>query len=120
MNLVSTPVIVDDRIFAADSGGKMHCLDLENGHDIGAPNPSDGALSCMSPIAVDGNLIMLSSAGTLHVGRATPEGYEEKAQCDVLLGASVARRFWTPPVLSNAKIYCRNFHGELVCIDVSR
>ena len=50
---------------------------------------------------------------------AIPEGFKVIASCDVLQGEKKPRVFWTPPVLCNAKIYCRNFAGDLVCIDVS-
>jgi hypothetical protein len=30
------------------------------------------------------------------------------------------RRFYTPPVLCNGLIYCRNYAGELICIDVRK
>jgi len=120
MNLVSTPVIEGERIFGSDSIGRLHCLDLGNGREITAPDQLDGGIRCVSPITSDGRLVVLSSEGILHAGDATAEGYREIAQCDVLQGANRPRQFWTPPVLCNAKIYCRNYAGDLVCIDVSR
>jgi hypothetical protein len=67
-----------------------------------------------------GKLIILSGSGILSIGRATPGGFRETARCDVLQGASGPRKFWNPPVLCNAKIYCRNLNGDLICVDVSK
>ena len=70
--------------------------------------------------AANGILLVLDDEGTLYAAEASPEGFKEITRCDVLLGSTTPRRFWTPPVLCNAKIYCRNFGGDLVCIDVSK
>ncbi len=66
----------------------------------------------------DGKLITLDVNGTLHIAKATPEGYTELAAVDVLKGAKKSRVFPTPPVLCGGRIYCRNYAGDLVCIDV--
>jgi hypothetical protein len=34
------------------------------------------------------------------------------------MGAKKARVFPTPPVLCGGRIYCRNYAGDLVCIDM--
>jgi hypothetical protein len=52
------------------------------------------------------------------VAKTSPEGYTELAAVDVLKGAKKARVFPTPPVLCGGRIYCRNYAGDLVCIDV--
>jgi hypothetical protein len=28
--------------------------------------------------------------------------------------------FRTPPVLCNGRLYCRNYSGDMICIDVSK
>jgi hypothetical protein len=73
-----------------------------------------------SLISTDGKLIILEENGTLRIAEATPSSYQEIASCDILEGERTVRKFWTPPVLCNGKIYCRNYNGELVCIDVSK
>jgi hypothetical protein len=69
--------------------------------------------------AADGKLIVLTADSTLHVAEATPTAYVEISSCD-LPAESGIHWWWTPPVLCNAKIYCRNYSGDLVCIDVSK
>jgi hypothetical protein len=72
-----------------------------------------------SLIAADRKLIILEENGILHIAEATPSSYKEISSCDVLDGEEKLIKFWTPPVLCNGKIYCRNIAGDLVCIDVS-
>jgi outer membrane protein assembly factor BamB len=74
----------------------------------------------VSLIAADRMLIMLELNGTLRIAKASPAGYEELATADALRGAKRPRLFPTHPVLCDGRIYCRNFAGDLVCIDVSR
>jgi outer membrane protein assembly factor BamB len=74
----------------------------------------------VSLIAANGNLVLLDLDGTLRVVQATPEKFIELAAADVLQGAKRPRTFPTPPVLCGGRIYCRNFAGDLVCIDVSK
>jgi outer membrane protein assembly factor BamB len=101
----------------------VRCFDLETGNlmwdeQFGGPVR---AKKHFSLTAAGGTLIILDDLGTLYTTEASPKGYREIARCDVLTGRDTfARLFWTPPVLCNARIYCRNFTGELVCIDVRK
>lgn len=70
-------------------------------------------------MAADGKLIILTDLGGLYVAKATPTGYTEISGCDVYNGEKKIRKFWTPPVLRNGRIYCRDWSGDIVCIDVS-
>jgi hypothetical protein len=70
--------------------------------------------------AADEKLIILEEDGTLHIAEAAPSAYQEISSGDVHEGEDKKRKFYTPPVLCNGKIYCRNFYGDLVCIDVSK
>ncbi len=70
--------------------------------------------------AAGGRLLLLGLDGTLRIAEASPEAYRELASADVLAGAKRPRLFATPPVLLDGRIYCRNYAGDLVCIDVSR
>ena len=67
-----------------------------------------------------GKLILLELGGTLHIVEASPVEYREISSADVLGGADRPRRFAVPPVLCGGRIYCRNYAGDLVCIDVSK
>ena len=65
-----------------------------------------------SLIFADGHLIVLGEQGKLALVEATPEAYIEKASAQVL-----SPRCWTPPTLSNGRLYLRN-HSEMVCLEV--
>jgi outer membrane protein assembly factor BamB len=69
--------------------------------------------------AANGKLLLLEVTGILHIAEAAPSSYQELCSADVLGGANKPRTFVTPPVLCNGRIYCRNFAGDLICIDVS-
>jgi outer membrane protein assembly factor BamB len=70
--------------------------------------------------AVDGKLAALELDGTLHIAQVTPSGWQELSTADVLGGAQkVVRRFACAPILCSGRIYCRNWEGDLICIDVS-
>lgn len=62
----------------------------------------------------DGKLIVLSEKGELLIAPASSGGFKPTARAQVLGGTC-----WTPPVLSNGRIYCRNSRGDVVCVDVS-
>jgi outer membrane protein assembly factor BamB len=92
----------------------LRCIDSKTG-DI----KWETDIEYVSLMAADGKLIMLDLDGTLRIAEATPESFRELSHADVLGGSKSARTFATPPVLCNGRIYCRNFPGDLVCIDVS-
>jgi len=71
-------------------------------------------------MAADGRLIILEEDGTLRIAEATPASYKEISSGVVHKGENKYPKFFTPPVLCNGKIYCRNFYGDLVSIDVSK
>jgi hypothetical protein len=71
------------------------------------------------PMAADGKLILLGIKGTLRIAEASPSGYTELSRGNVS-GGKKNVVFAVPPVLCNGKIYCRDFWGELICVDMSK
>lgn len=67
-----------------------------------------------SLIAAGGKLIALGEKGTLYFAEATPKKYSEISQMET----GLSQLCWTPPVLANGIVYCRNDKGTLVAIDV--
>ncbi len=119
---ISSPVLVDGYIYGVHGGplsrsDSLRCLDVETGELMWVQELNGVPISLM---AADGKLIILEADGTLRIAEATPSAYKEISSGDVLEGERKLRQFWTPPVLCNGKIYCRNFAGDLVCIDVSK
>jgi hypothetical protein len=72
-----------------------------------------------SACASAGKLIFLELGGILHIVDSSPTAYREISSADVLGGEKRPRRFAIPPVLCGGRIYCRNYAGDLVCVDVS-
>ena len=119
---ISSPVILDGYIYGVHGGPDMNssslrCLDVETGEVRWEEKLGEEMLSLM---AADGKLIVLEDEGIIHIVEATPMSYKEISSADVLDGEKKPRNFWTPPVLCNGRIYCRNYAGDLVCIDVSK
>lgn len=92
----------------------LRCVNPETGEVVWEENLEHSVLS-----SADGKLILLGVKGTLYIAEASPKGYNELARADISRGKKQVV-FATPPVLCNGKIYCRNFWGDLICIDVSR
>ena len=121
-----TPVIVAGYIYSPYSGptfrgGSIRCLELGTGRlQWEHPEVSASGGRTYSLIAADGKLIILDDLGNLSIAEANPASYRAISSCDVFGGEKKTRKFWTPPVLCGGRIYCRNYAGELLCIDVSR
>jgi outer membrane protein assembly factor BamB len=127
---ITTPVILDGYIYGCRGGpdaayADLRCLDLQTGRLMWKQHLGTAhAQESLSLMAADGKLIILNDQGMLYIAEATPTGYKEISSCDVLRGEKPhflkVRKFWTPPVLCNGRIYCRNYAGDLICIDVSK
>jgi outer membrane protein assembly factor BamB len=118
-NEFSSCVYFDGYLYGSDGdhGGlcPFRCIDVKTGEVMW-----EKEMKMASLIAADGKLIILEEDGTLHIAEATPSEFREISSCDVYRGEKVHRLFYTPPVLWNGRIYCRNYGGDLVCIDVSK
>ena len=117
-----SPVAIDGYIHVCQDGiqgglGSLRCLNAKNGEILWEEALEGKPITLL---ASEGKLIILDSQGRLFIAEASPYGYKEISSCDVLEGERTLRMFWTPPVLCNGKIYCRNYTGDLVCIDVSK
>jgi len=56
-----------------------------------------------------------TATAQLVVAEASADRFRQLARTKVLDG-----RCWTMPVLSGGRIYCRNYEGDLVCLDVRK
>ena len=118
-NYFSTCVFLDGYLYGSDGDfngfNPFRCIDVKTG-DI----QWEKKMRMTSLMAADDTLIILDEKGTLHLAKATPSSYQEIASCDVLDDEQRLRQFWTPPVLYGGRIYCRNYPGDLVCIDMRK
>ncbi len=112
-NQFSGSVYIDGFIYGVDGQtkkkGHLRCISAEEGFEQWSMPIGFGSL-----IAADGKLIALGESGTLYFAEATPQKYTEIATFET----GLSKLCWTPPVLANGIVYCRNDKGTLVAIDV--
>ena len=76
--------------------------------------------------AAGDKILVVTGNGHVHVLEASPQGWSPLASADVVPMADNSqiaheRRHcfcWTNPVLANGKLYIRNNHGTLVCVNM--
>lgn len=118
-NHTGTCVLWRDHLYGFDGwvdakkGGKgvLKCVNFKTGQVRWAKK----GLGTGSLVLAGGRLVILSGRGELIVAQASTEGFRELARAKVLDG-----RCWTMPVLSRGRIYCRNYEGDLICLDLNR
>jgi outer membrane protein assembly factor BamB/HEAT repeat protein len=94
--VIGTPVVFDDLLFAADTGGLLHCMDRASGkrvwvHDVGA-----AVWGCL--IVIDGRLYVGDEDGVMTVMRA---GRERKVLTRIELNAPL----WASPAVAEGVLY---------------
>jgi outer membrane protein assembly factor BamB len=108
-NHVNSCVLWKDHLYGFDDN-ELKCLEFETGAvKWGSKTFGKGSL-----ILADGKLIVYSDNGRLAVVEASPAGFKQISNAQILGGRST----WSAPVLANGKIYCRSLEN-LVCLDVS-
>jgi outer membrane protein assembly factor BamB len=114
-NQFSSSVYLDGYIYGVDGQTKkkgfLRCISVEDGSEQWSMPIGFGSL-----IAADGKLIALGEKGTLYFAEADPGEYKEVSQMET----GLTQLCWTPPVLANGIVYCRNDKGTLVAIDVGK
>ncbi|MBI3270982.1 MAG: PQQ-like beta-propeller repeat protein [Planctomycetes bacterium] len=110
-NHTSSSVLVDGMLYGFDGlmstpATTLKCVEFATGTTRWSQPGLSGSLC-----AADGKLLVLTDAGELLVVEASPAAYKELARAQV-----VGKDCYTMPVLANGRIYCRNLHGELVCV----
>jgi outer membrane protein assembly factor BamB len=110
-NHFNMSVLVGDFLYGVDGEAEkpafLKCLDW----NTGAVKWSQPGLGLGSLMAADGKLIILSEKGELVIAEANPTAFKPLARTQVLGG-----KCWTTPVLSHARLYCRNSKGDLVSL----
>ncbi|MGB0716570.1 MAG: PQQ-binding-like beta-propeller repeat protein [Phycisphaerae bacterium] len=107
-NSYNVPIYHDDHVYAYSSRF-LTCVDTESGKAAWrSRQPGDGFL-----IYADGHLVIATKKGGVHLAKASPEGYEERASLPVF-----ADLIWSHPAYSNGQIFVRSL-GELARIDLS-
>jgi outer membrane protein assembly factor BamB len=107
---VNSPVIWQGAIYGIDGNASpkspLVCLDLATGKVKWEEKTGGGAL-----ILAAGKLVILSEAGELIIGDATPNGFQPTLRQQVL-----GKRCWVQPTFANGRIFCRNNNGDLAVL----
>ncbi len=109
----ASAVWTNGHLFGVDGntgGGQLRCLDPRSGESKWSQG---GGFENMT--VADGKIIAIDKSGTLRIAAADPSGYKEIAKATILHSNA---KNWTPPILANGAIYCRNSDGDLACVDV--
>jgi len=88
----------------------LRCLSVETGRE----KWSERSMGKGSLMLADEKLIIMSDRGKLVIAKASPAKYEPVASAQILGRV----KSWTTPILSGGRIYVRNAHGDVACVDV--
>ncbi|QDU59330.1 Endo-1,4-beta-xylanase Z precursor [Planctomycetes bacterium Pan216] len=106
-NSYNVPVALDGKLYAFSSRF-LTCVDAETGKALWkSREPGDGFLSL-----ADGHLVIATKRGSLHLAKASPEGYEELAGTQVFDDL-----VWCHPSVAGDAIYLRG-NGEVARVDI--
>ena len=113
-SLYSTPIVWRDHVYKLSS--LLVCRELSTGK---VKWTKEGVAGTM--ILADAKLIILTKDGHLVVAEASKEAYKELARFRVFKEEGLLRALgvWSAPVLSDGRLYLRNY-GELVCLDLRK
>ena len=107
-NQFSSSVLHGGHLYGFDNK-VLKAVDVATGKD----KWKQSGLGHGSLLYADGHLYVLSESGQLVLVEATPAGYREKANAEVLSG-----KCWTAPTLANGRLYVRN-EEEMVALAVA-
>jgi outer membrane protein assembly factor BamB len=115
-NHFSTCVLQGDHLYGFDiagygSSGRLKCINLRTFE----PQWETRDLEKGCLICAEGHLLVLTQSGVLALVEATPEGYQKKAEAEVLSGDEC----WALPALAGSRLYLRD-NKEIVCLDLKK
>ena len=107
-----TPILYEGYIYGVKPDGQLACLDL-NGKLMWASG-SANRFGLGSYIIAKGLLYVIDDAGLLTLAEATPDGYKQLAQAQVLKGHDS----WGPMAIVGGRLIVRDL-TRMVCLDVT-
>jgi outer membrane protein assembly factor BamB len=112
-----TPVLIGDYVYGFVSYlSQVNCIDVRDGtiQWTEVTGKQEGAMS-----AAGDKLILLSKNGEIIVLNASPTAYDAGGRDWVnVVPSPVPDDWYSTPVLSDGRIFCRSGHGLLVCLQV--
>ena len=110
-NHYSTSVVVGDSAYGF-SNAILTAMNLQTGRVAWR----DRSVGKGSVTYADGKLYLLSEDGVVGLAEASSAGYREKSRFEISRGAFPT---WTPPVISDGRLYLRE-QDNLYCFDIRR
>jgi hypothetical protein len=75
-------------------------------------------LGLTSVIAVSNVLLILTESGELITAEADPKAFRQIASGR--LGTRRKGEWFSPPVFARSRLYVRNYHGDILCLDMGK
>ena len=114
-NHFSSSVMWKGKLYGIDGNtgkrNKLVCLNAVSGTRLW----SQKDFGMGSLIMADDKLLILVENGELVFAEVNPSRYVEINRLKILDG-----KCWTVPTLSNGRLYARNAHGKIVCLDMTK
>ena len=107
-NHYNSCVLIDGYVYGFDNS-VLKCIQLETGQVMWV----DRTVGKGSLVAAQEHLFVLGERGGLAVVEATPQEYREKGR----MQAFDSSRAWSPPALSNGRLYVRDLE-KIACLDI--
>jgi len=107
-----TPILFNDYIYGVRPDGQLVCLNL-NGELVWASGASH-RFGLGPYMIADGLIYVMDDSGLLTLAEATPTGYKQLAQSQVLHGHDA----WGPMALASGRLIARDL-TRMVCLDVT-
>jgi len=104
---MNAAVLWQDHLYGFDDG-VLKCIDLDGNEQWAERGLGLGAM-----IVANGFLVVMDKDGSLVIADAVPVRFNEVHRFKVLDGG----KYWTTPIVTGGRIYCRNSLGDLVCLD---
>jgi outer membrane protein assembly factor BamB len=123
---IASPIVFGEYIYGVYGGkyrtsvlSSVRCINSKNGELVWEHHPLVKRSSkWISLSAAKDKLFVLYESGRIEIIEATPKGYQVISGCELPKKSDEAVRYATAPVLSKGRLYCRNFSGTLLCIDL--
>lgn len=109
-NKMTGCILWEDHLYGFDES-MLKCLDLDGNELWRKRGLGMGSLSM-----VNERLVILSGKGEVIVAEANSDEYVELSRLKALSGGV----YWSTPVLSHGRVYCRNSLGGMACLDFRR
>jgi outer membrane protein assembly factor BamB len=99
---VASPLLYQGRLYLARAGGLLTCLDPKTGSPFFGPERlDDHSEYYASPVGVDGHVLVCSSAGTIHVLRASDE-------LELVRAVELGEPIQATPAIVDGTVYVRS------------